>query len=258
MKRRTSETVARRNQDILERIHQLKADHPFWGYRRVWAYLRFVDNLEVNKKRILRLMRQNQLLVKPGLKLKARRTSSHPKPRPTVPNQWWGIDMTKVMVEGYGWVYVVVVLDWYSKKMVGHYAGEVAKSSHWQEALDKAVNRQFPQGVNGHGLHLMSDNGSQPTSLSFMKACRSLGVHQAFTSYNNPKGNADTERVIRTMKEELLWLKEWTSPNQLTRELDLWVESYNQDYLHSTLGYKTPNWFEKNHYASQITQLPAA
>ena len=258
MKRRTSETVARRNQDILERIHQLKADHPFWGYRRVWAYLRFVDNLEVNKKRILRLMRQNQLLVKPGLKLKARRTSSHPKPRPTVPNQWWGIDMTKVMVEGYGWVYVVVVLDWYSKKMVGHYAGELAKSSHWQEALDKAVNRQFPQGVNGHGLHLMSDNGSQPTSLSFMKACQSLGVHQAFTSYNNPKGNADTERVIRTMKEELLWLKEWTSPNQLTRELNLWVESYNQDYLHSALGYKTPNWFEKNHYASQITQLPAA
>jgi transposase InsO family protein len=91
-----------------------------------------------------------------------------------------------------------------------------------------------------------------------MKACRELGVHQAFTSYNNPKGNADTERVIRTMKEELLWLKEWTSPNQLTRELSLWVESYNQDYLHSALGYKTPNWFEKNHYASQITQLPAA
>ena len=258
MKRRTSETVARRNQDILEKIHQIKANHPFWGYRRVWAYLRFVDNLEVNKKRILRLMRQNQLLVKPGLKLKARRTSSHPKPRPTCPNQWWGIDMTKVMVDGYGWVYVVVVLDWYSKKMVGHYSGLQAKSFHWQEALDKAVNRQFPQGVNGHGLHLMSDNGSQPTSLSFMKACQSLGVHQAFTSYNNPKGNADTERMIRTMKEELLWLKEWTSPNQLTRELNLWVESYNQDYLHSALGYKTPNWFEKNHYASQITQLPAA
>lgn len=161
-------------------------------------------------------------------------------------------------MEGYGWVYVVVVLDWYSKKMVGHYAGEQAKSFHWQEALDRAVNRQFPFGVNGNGLHLMSDNSSQPTSVSFMKACRELEIHQAFTSYNNPKGNADTERVIRTMKEELLWPKEWTSPNQLTRELSLWVEKYNQTYLHSTLGYKTPNRFEENYHNSPVTQLPAA
>jgi len=54
----------------------------------------------------------------------------------------------------------------------------------------------------------MSDNGSQPTSLSFMKACSNLDIHQAFTSYNNPKGNADTERMMRTLKEELLWLRE--------------------------------------------------
>ncbi len=260
MKRQVSQAVIRRNEDILERIGKLKADHPFWGYRRVWAYLRFVEGLGVNKKRVLRLMRQNQLLVKPGLKLKAKRTSSHPKPRPTCPNQWWGIDMTpmSIGVDGYGWVYVVVVLDWYSKKIVGHYAGEQAKSFHWLEALDKAVNRQFPAGVYGSRLHLMSDNGSQPTSLSFMKNCQELGVHQAFTSYNNPKGNADTERMIRTMKEELLWLKQWTSPQQLTRELSLWVESYNQDYLHSALGYKTPNWFEKNYPSSPVTQLPAA
>ena len=78
-----------------------------------------------------------------------------------------------------------------------------------------------------------------------MRAGRQLGVHQAFTSYNNPKGNADTERVIRTMKEELLWLKEWTSPHQLKRELSLWVESYNPNYLHSALGYRTPVWFKK-------------
>jgi len=258
MRRQTSQSVSRRNQDILERVYKLKADHPFWGYRRVWAYLRFVDGLEVNKKRILRLMRRHNLLVTPQMRLKAKRTASKAKPRPTCPNQWWGIDMTKVMVEGYGFLYVVVVLDWYSKKIVGHYAGEEAKSFHWLEALDKGVNRQFPFGINGSGLHLMSDNGSQPTSLSFMKACRELGIDQAFTSYNNPKGNADTERVIRTMKEELLWLREWTSPQELTKELSLWVESYNQNYLHSTLGYKTPNWFEKNYQNSPVTQLPAA
>jgi len=53
----------------------------------------------------------------------------------------------------------------------------------------------------------MSDNGSQPTSLSFMKACFNLEVHQAFTNYNNPKGYADTVRMIRTIKEELFGFK---------------------------------------------------
>jgi transposase InsO family protein len=62
----------------------------------------------------------------------------------------------------------------------------------------------------------MSDNGSQPTSVAFMKACREMGIHQAFTSYGNAKGNADTERVFRTMKEELLWLRQWHSPFELT------------------------------------------
>ncbi len=65
--------------------------------------------------------------------------------------------------------------------------------------------------MRGNGLKLMSDNGSQPTSLSFMKACSNLEVEQVFTSYNNPKRNADTERMIRTIKEELVGLRDWES-----------------------------------------------
>lgn len=247
MRRRTSEAVIERNQPILERIRQIKAEHPFWGYRRTWAHLRYVDGLGVNPKRILRLMRIEGLLVKPDTKLKATRTAGRSKPQPVRPNQWWGIDMTKVMVEGFGWMYIVVVLDWYTKKIVGYYAGLQCRGRHWLEALDEAVNRQFPEGVRDQGLCLMSDNGSQPTSLGFMQACRALDIHQAFTSYNNPKGNADTERVFRTLKEELLWLREWTSPFELVEELKKWVAYYNQNYLHSALGYKAPNLFEKEY-----------
>jgi len=94
--------------------------------------------------------------------------------------------------------------NWFSKKVVGHYMGFQAKSCHWQEALERAVARQFPDDVREHKVHLMSDNGCQPTAVSFMKACRTLGIEQAFTSYNNPKGNADTERFMRTLKEELV------------------------------------------------------
>jgi len=258
MKRRGSALVAERNVSIVERIKALKAEHPFWGYRRTWAHLKYVDGLEINKKRVLRLMQEHDLLVKPDTRLKAIRKLGKSKPRPQRPNQWWGIDMTKVMVDGFGWMYIVVVPDWYTKKIVGYYAGMQCRSKHWLEAMDSAVNRQFPDGTRGKQLFLMSDNGSQPTSVSFMKACRDMGITQAFTSYNNPKGNADTERVFRTMKEELLWLRVWTSPFALADALSSWIKYYNRSYLHSALGYKSPIQFEEKYQNSQVTLLVTA
>jgi putative transposase len=255
MKRRTSVAVEERNSLVVARIRELKADHPFWGYRRIWAHLKYVDGLAVNRKRVFRLMQKHELVVKPDTRLKAIRTQQRSKPRPTCPRQWWGIDMTKVMVEGFGWMYIVAVLDWYTKKIVGYYAGIQCRSCHWLEALSDAVNSELPNGVRDSELSLMSDNGSQPTSVAFMKACREMGIKQAFTSYGNPKGNADTERVFRTMKEELLWLREWHSPFELTETLSAWVESYNRSYLHSSLGYKSPMKFEEEYQNTQPTLL---
>jgi putative transposase len=256
MSRRPSVAVAKRNESVVQRIRTLKAEHPFWGYRRIWAHLHFVDGLQINKKRVLRLMRAHSLLVQGNPRLKALRTPTRSKPRPTVPNQWWGIDMTKVMVEPFGWMYIVIVLDWYTKKVVGHYAGLQAKTTHWLVALDHAVARQFPQGSRDHGLHLMSDNGCQPTAATFMATCATLGITHAFTSYNNPKGNADTERFMRTLKEEFLWLREWTSVLELERALAAWVDWYNARYLHSALGYRTPCQVEQQ--LSHSTQFVAA
>jgi len=244
---------------ILARLREIKADHPFWGYRRAWSYLTYVDQISVNKKRVLRLMRQNALLVTPNLRLKAKRTSTKSKPKATRPNEWWGIDMTKVMIDGFGWLYLVIVLDWHTKKIVGYYAGMQSKAAHWLAALNMAVNRQFPDGVRGQELHLMSDNGCQPTAESFMQACRSMDINQAFTSYNNPKGNADTERMMRTIKEELVWLKEWRSPFDFASRFQVWAEvDYNQNYRHSTLKNKTPLMFEKEQIDSRKTQLASA
>ena len=258
MRRQPSLRVAARNTAILQRIVALKAAHPFWGYRRCWATLRYVDGLAVNKKRVLRLLRQHALLVTPNQHLKACRTPTTSKPRPTRPNEWWGIDMTKVLVESFGWVYVVVVLDWYTKKFVGYHIGLQATTQHWLAALDMAVNRQFPTGIEGHPLHLMSDNGCQPTSVRFLATCGQLGITQAFTSYNNPKGNADTERSIRTLKEECLWLREWSSPFAVGDALATWFESFNVSYLHSSLGYRTPEQCEQQWISSHQTRLAPA
>jgi putative transposase len=83
--------VATRNATLLEHIRALKAKHPFWGYRRIWAHLRYVDGLRVNQKRVYGLMKAADLLVRPNPKLRARRKGDARKPRPTRPNEWWGI-----------------------------------------------------------------------------------------------------------------------------------------------------------------------
>jgi len=236
--------IVQRNGPLLEKIRRIKEEHPFWGYRRVWAWLRYKERILVNKKRVFRLMQENGLTIKPNERLKAKRLSEKPKPRPLKPRQWWGIDMTKVLTPS-GWVYIVLVLDWYTKRIVGYHAGPRALSRDWLEALDKGIKDQFPEGTRGMGLNLMSDNGTQPTSMAFMKACGLLGINQAFTSYSNPKGNADTERAMRTLKEELIHIREWSHEGELTCALGEWIKFYNEEYLHSSIGYKSPTAFEK-------------
>ena len=255
-KRKSTANATKRNKELIELIREIKANHPFWGYRRVWACLRYKSGFEVNLKRIYRLMKGNNLLVAPNLKLIAKRTPNTSKPHPTKPNEWWGIDMTKIMVSSFGWLYVVFVLDWHTKKIVGHYAGIQCKAEHWLEALNKGLNQQFMDGVRNHELKLMSDTGNQPTSVSFMKSCAICGIEQAFTSYNNPKGNADTERLMRTLKEEFAWLTEWISVAKFIEDLDGWVKYYNSEYLHSALQYQTPAKFEQKRF-EEITLAAA-
>lgn len=236
--------VAIGNAKIQEIIAKLKSDHPFWGYRRIWAHLNYVDRVLVNKKRVYNIMKHNNLLVRSNTRLIARRSKVETKkPIPCVLNQWWGIDMTKTMIPSCGYVYITIVLDWYSKKVVGYHLGLRSRASDWLCALDMALNKELPSGAREYGLNLMCDNGSQPTSSVFMKACSKLWIKQSFTSYNNPKGNADTERFMRTLKEELLWIKEFSSFLELKLEFETWINFYNNNYLHSSLGYMPPAVF---------------
>ena len=238
------------DQKILQLMQPIKAEQPGWGYRMIWDYLKYRQGHIFNKKRIYRIMKENDLLVKPNLRLKAKRDNQNnrSKPRATRPNQFWGIDMTKVMIDSFGWLYVVLVLDWYTKKIIGHSISTKSKAADWLDAVDMACNNQFPQGIlrKEQELFLLSDNGSQPTSEKFMQACSVMEIKQIFTSYCNPKGNADTERVIKTMKHDFIWINEFHSPEDFTIRLTDWIEwRYNTDRPHSTLGYRTPCEFEK-------------
>jgi putative transposase len=256
--RHRSLQVTQRDGPLLPRIQPLKAEHPCWGYRRIWAYLRFGEQVPVHKQRIWRLMREHHLLVPPHLRLKAKRTPTGSQPCPTKPHEWWGLELTKVMGAGFGWVYLVVVLDWDTKKVVGSDAGVPGTATHGLAALDRAVPQQFPAGARGMGVSLLSDNGCQPTSLAFMAACRSLEMHQAFTSDNHPKGHADTARFLRTLQEECRWLREWTCPLELIAALEAWIIMYTEQYLHSALGDKSPRQFARDYDNSPSPPFLAA
>lgn len=252
--RQRSSVVIAADKTLLKPIATLKAEHPAWGYRRIWAYLRYRQNLKVGKNRIYRLLKENKLLATQTRQLKASRCFNRSKPTTTQPNRIWGIDMTKIMISSWGWVYLVVVLDWGSKKVVGWDLSLTSKTSDWLTALDKALNQQFPNGLSEQDkLQLVSDNGSQPTSTRFLSSCSLLGIEQIFTSYSNPKGNAETERLFRTLKEDLIWLQDWLSVEQLRSSLTHWFQNYNEDFPHSTLGYLTPSQFEQHYREKTLT-----
>jgi len=254
MKRAKSLSVLKRNESLLVHIKEIKADHPLWGYRRIWSYLKYRQGLSVNKKRIYRILKEQDMLVTPQARLKARRGPMKSKPQAVRPNQFWGIDMTKILLSGWGWLYLVVVLDWHTKEIIGFSLNMQSKTDDWLDAVNMAVNNRFPVGIREsikEPVYLISDNGCQPTSQRFMMNCSLVGIKQIFTTWCNPKGNSDTERVMRTIKEDAVWPFEWDNPFKFINHLKQWINNYNTDFPHQALGNLTPQQFYEKHIVKE-------
>ncbi len=200
-------------------------------------------------------MKENNLIVPKNYKLRAVRTMK-PKPQANRINQYWGIDMTKILTAR-GWAYITVVLDWYTKEPCGWHIGQFSKAKDWLYAVENALENAKIETNKNLNLSIISDNGCQPTSHYFKNKCKILGLNQIFASFNNPKGNAETERFMRTMKEELLWIKEWKNIEEVEVGLNKWLSDFKNNYRHSKLNYKTVNEF-KQQILSQNQLLPAA
>ncbi|MCA9409051.1 MAG: DDE-type integrase/transposase/recombinase, partial [Candidatus Omnitrophica bacterium] len=185
MKRQRSHSTQYRDNQLLDMINPIKTDHPLWGYRRIWAYLKYRQNYSVGINRVYRVMKEHNLTVTKKQRLRARRGPMRSKPRSHKPNHFWGVDMTKIKITPWGWLYLTVVLDWCTKEIVGYSLSIQSKTDDWLEAVEMAVNNRFPNGVRDSvkdQLFLISDNGCQPTSQKFMMNCSLLGIKQIFTT----------------------------------------------------------------------------
>jgi len=191
-------------------------------------------------------MKKQNLLVTSDVRNKTKRSPIRPKPHAEYPNHYWGIDIIKIKMAGWGWLYLTVVLDWYTKEIIGYNLGLQSRTEDWLKALYQAVNSQFPKGIletEKEQLFLISDNGYQPTSQRFMMNCACLGIKQIFTTWSDPKDNSDIERVLRTIKENIVWPYEWDNPFDFEIALSKGISDYNSDFPHQTLNNMTPIHF---------------
>lgn len=214
--------------------------HLMFGYRRIWALLRR-DGMIINKKTVWRIMHEMNL-TRPRIWHKPYRPKRIEKMRPVRPNQSWQIDMTSFSLSDLTALYLVMVTDCYSRKIVGWTLYRRCRAGEWIGALRMALESEGLKTKEAcRKLTLRSDNGSQPCSRKFVEYLGRTGVQGQFTGYNAPDDNAYIERVIRTVKEEEIWPNMYDTSFEAGAAIEAYVNYYNQERIHSALGYKTPN-----------------
>lgn len=234
------------DEDLLkERICKLCSRFPTNGYRRirVWLYKKYQMN--VNHKRVYRMMKELGLLVKTRRHI-AKRKKQMGKIPVEQSNKHFQTDMTKVWCGKDGWGYLFAVIDGYDKEIVGYTFSRFCRTDELLSAVNDAIQYRFPHGVKDQGLAIRSDNGCQMTSRRYVKALKDAGIKQERTGYNNPDADAFIERFFRTLKEETVWVQEYSSFAEAKKDIDQYIEFYNTERPHSVLGYLSPREFRES------------
>jgi transposase InsO family protein len=228
--------------DLVEEIRRVLQRSPFHGegHRKVWARLR-VAGIRTSKRRVLRLMRENALLA-------PSRAGSPRGPRahdgtiiPDAVDVMWGTDLTTT-VTGQGQVAVFVAVDHHSAECIGIHAALRATRFEALEPLRQGVRRHFGAFAKdiARGLALRHDHGSQYMADDFQKELRFLGITSSPAFVRAPEGNGCAERFIRTLKENLLWVRSFDSVEDLRVALLEFRETYNTTWLIERHGFRPP------------------
>ena len=254
-----SSTPAREEVAARDAVQRLSLAHPFYGYRRVTALLRQAG-WAVNHKRVQRLRRSDNLLCVTGRTLRPPTTDSrhrftiYPnlarKMLPTAANQLWVADITYVRLAE-AFVYLAVILDAWSRRVVGWALTDHLKASLALAALERALAaRPIAAGELVHH----SDRGIQYACPAYIERLTAAGIQPSMSRAGCPWDNAMAESFMRTLKREEVDGRAYRDLADAKARIEIFLEDvYNRQRLHSALAYRPPAAFEGE---DQIASAP--
>jgi putative transposase len=231
-------------------VHLHERSRGAYGRPRLLAELRRLG-LRVGGSRVRRVMLEMGLAGRSGRRRSGRTKPMKVAPAPNLlardfapsrPNSLWAGDITEIEAAGRK-LWMAVVIDLYSRRVLGTSLGDSASTDLVVRAMKVAVQQRRPP----RGLIFHSDQGVQYASERFRTQLRLLGVHQSMSRRGNCWDNAPIESFFATLKKELIYTREWSTKRELEDALIAYMDFYNHQRLHSTLGYRSPEEYE-HHY----------
>jgi putative transposase len=221
------------------------------GYRMVTAFVRRKLGQPVNRKRVLRVMRERKLIQ--------RRRPLERRKRPGFfrverPRQLWQLDMTSVWVAEHGWTYLNAIIDCCTREIV---AWQLELRCRADEAIAVVERAAALHGIEPGELTLGSDNGSAFTARRFRARLAELGVRHRRGGYRDPESQAFIESWFGKLKEREVWLNEYETLDDARRGIGGYVDRYHHR-PHSGLGYRTPDEVRRTWEDGQRLQKTAA
>jgi putative transposase len=227
---------------LLGSIRQAIADSRFTGegYRKIWARLRFAG-IRSSPGRVRRLMRENGLLAPHRVRKRPDKAHDGSITTETV-DVMWGTDMSQTVTLAEGVAHVFVAVDHCNSECVGIHADKSANRFQALEPVRQGVRQHF--GAIGKdvaaGLKLRHDHGSNYMSDDFQDEIAFLGIEGSPSFVRQPEGNGVAERFIRTLKENLLWVRYFETIEDLRLALLEFADTYNTHWLVARHGHRTP------------------
>jgi len=222
---------------LKRRIDEIYTAHPFYGSRKITAVLR--QELTINRKAVQRHMREMGLAaICPGPNLSRRAAEHLVFPYllrglvVTGPNHVWGTDITYVPVRG-GWLYLVAVLDWYSRYVLSWALSDSLEMPFVLDTLQRALAQATPSICN-------SDQGSHFTSPQYTELLLAQAVQISMDGKGRALDNIFTERLWRSVKYEEVYLHDYAHPREARQGLGRYFPFYNHERPHQALKYRTP------------------
>jgi putative transposase len=244
-------SAARLQGDVEQAIVAVAKANPADGYRMVWALVRRKLGIAVNRKRVLRVMREH------GLIQRRRRLERRKRPgyfRVERPDQLWHLDMSAVWVAEHGWCYLMAAIDCCTREIVGWQLELRCRALEAIALIERATRER---GIEPGTLTLGTDNGSAFTARRFKAVLSALGIAHRRGGYRDPESQAFIESWFGKLKEREVWREEYETLEEARRGIGGYVDRYH-DRPHSSLDYRTPREVRQTWDDAQELQKQAA